>query len=129
MALQLFKIASETFPNISATTSQAANAYFRTMTATVVIAANSAYSIRVSRWVKGNGNAATAFATGQGYNSLCINGVLQQSGLYSVGANSVVITPTSAMTLHNGYPITLATYNAKAAVVVSALATSQIAIP
>ncbi len=126
---QLFKLASETFPSISATTSQVVHEYFHTMSATVVIAAASAFSLKISTWVTGSGTTVGAFATGQGYNSLCINGVLQQSGLYSVVASSVVITPTSPLTLHQGYPVTLETFNADAAVVVSALASSQIAIP
>ena len=126
---QLFKLASETFPSISATTSQVVHEYFHTMSATVVIAAASAFSLKISTWVTGSGTTVGAFATGQGYNSLCINGVLQQSGLYSVVASSVVITPTSSLTLHQGYPVTLETFNADAAVVVSALASSQIAIP
>lgn len=126
---QLFKLASENFPSISATTSQVAHEYFHTMSATVVIAAASAYSLLISTWVTGSGTTVAAFATGQGYNSLSINGVLQQSGLYTIGATSVVITPTSAMTLRQGYPVTLETYNANAAVTVSALVSSLVAIP
>lgn len=126
---QLFRLASESFPNISATTSQVAHQYFLTMTATVVIDAASAYSLKISKWVTGSGTTVAAFATGQGYNSLSINGVLQQSGLYAVGGPSVVITPTAPLTLHKGYPITLQTYNANAAVVVSALVSSLVAIP
>ena len=57
------------------------------MSATVVIAAASAFSLKISTWVTGSGTSVGAFATGQGYNSLCINGVLQQSGLYSVVAS------------------------------------------
>lgn len=126
---QLFKLASETFPSISATTSQVSHEYFHTMSATVVIAAASAFSLKISTWVTGSGTTVGSFATGQGYNSLSINGVLQQSGLYAVGATSVVITPTSSLTLRLGAPVTLETFNANAAVVVSALASSLVAIP
>lgn len=130
---QLFRLASEPFPKITstATTSQAAHQYFRTMSETVVIAAASAYSLKISKWVTGSGTTVAAFATGQGYNNLCINGVLQQTGLYTIGATSVVITPTSPLTLHKGYPITLQTYNAAAsmAITVSELASSLVAIP
>lgn len=130
MALQLFRLASEPFPSISATTSQLANAYFRTMSSTVPIASGIAYSLEVSRWFDGDGTSATAFATGQGLNLLSINGVLQQPGLYAITSDAVVITPAAGgFTLISGYPVTLQTYNANAAVVVSALASSLIAIP
>ena len=99
------------------------------MTATVVITGGVGYSLTIAKWVTGSGTTVANFATGQGMNSLSINGVLQQSGLYTVGSTSLVITPTASMTLHNGYPITLQTYNAKAGVVVSAHQSSLIAIP
>lgn len=126
---QLFRLANEQFPKISGTTSQAAHEYFYTVSATRVIAAGSAYSIKISKWVTGSGTTVANFATGQGMNSLSINGVLQQSGLYAVGATSVVITPTASLTLKKSYPITLQTYNAKAGVVVSAHPSSLVAIP
>ena len=126
---QLFKLASEQFPRISGTSSQVMHEYFHTMSATVVIAAGSAYSIQISKWVTGSGTTVANFATGQGYRSLNVNGVLQQSGLYTVGATSVVITPTSSLTLGAAHVITLETYNANAAVTVSALASSLVAIP
>jgi hypothetical protein len=126
---QLFKLASEQFPKISGTTSQVAHQYFHTMSATVALSAAIAYSIKISKWVTGSGTTVANFATGQGLNSLSINGVLQQSGLYSVGATSVTITPSASMTLKKAYPITLLTYNAKAGVKVSAVPSSLIAIP
>lgn len=130
MALQLFKLASESFPSISATTSQVAHAYFRTMSSTVPIASGSAYSLQVSTWFDGDGTSASAFATGQGLNLLSINGVLQQPGLYAITSGAVVITPAAGgISLTSGYPITLQTFNANAAITVSALATSLIAIP
>lgn len=130
MALQLFRLASESFPSISATTSQLANAYFRTMSSTVPIASGSAYSLEVSTWFDGDGTSATAFVTAQGLNLLSINGVLQQPGLYAINSGAVVITPAAGgITLVSGYPITLQSYNANAAVVVSALASSLVAIP
>lgn len=130
MALQLFRLASESFPSISATTSQLANAYFRTMSSTVPIASGSAYSLEVSTWFDGDGTSATAFVTAQGLNLLSINGVLQQPGLYAINSGAVVITPAAGgITLISGYPITLQSYNANAAVVVSALASSLVAIP
>jgi hypothetical protein len=130
VALQLFRLASEGFPSISATTSQVAHAYFRTMSSTVPILAGSAYSLEVSTWFDGDGTAASVFATGQGLSLLSINGVLQQPGLYAINAGAVVVTPVGgAITLVSGYPITLQTYNANAAITVSAMVSSLVAIP
>lgn len=130
MALQLFKLASEDFPNISATTSQVARAYFRTMSSTVAVASGIAYSLQASTWVDSDGAEVTGFTTGQGLNILSVNAVLQQPGLYAINTGAVVITgPVSGISLTSGTPVTLQTYNANAGVVVSALASSQIAIP
>jgi hypothetical protein len=129
VALQLFKLASESFPSLSAVTSQVAHAYFRLISANLDLSAGIAYSFSVSLWFNGDGTSASVFATGQGYNSLCINGVLQMPGLYSIGADAVVITPSSAWTLEIGKTITLQTYNANATVTYTAPATSLVAIP
>lgn len=100
------------------------------MSSTVPIASGSAYSLEVSTWFDGDGTSATAFVTAQGLNLLSINGVLQQPGLYAINSGAVVITPAAGgITLISGYPITLQSYNANAAVVVSALASSLVAIP
>lgn len=130
MALQLFRLASEPFPTISSTTSQAANAFFRTVSSTVDIASGSAFSLEVSTWFDGDGVSATAFPTAQGLNLLSVNGVLQQPGLYTITSDAVVITaPVDGITLVSGYPITLQTYNADVEITVSALVSSLIAIP
>lgn len=131
MALQLFKLASEAFPTISATTSQVAHAYYRTMSATVPITAGGDFSLEVSTWVKETGNAATRFATGQGLSLLSINGVLQQPGLYSITSGAVVITgPAGGISLTSSYPITLQTFNVDTAITMAPLALStRIAIP
>lgn len=131
MALQLFRLASEPFPSISAATSQIANAYFRTISSTVEIESGSAFSLEVSTWLEGDGTTATAFPTAQGLNLLSVNGVLQQSGLYTITSDAVVITgpENGGLTLISGYPITLQTYNADVEVVVSALVSSLVAIP
>jgi len=111
MALQLFKLAGEPMPSI--TTSQAKYQYFHTLSATKVIASGSVFSLKVSTWFNNTGAAPAAFVTGQANQSLCINGVLQQSGLYSVVSTAVRITaPASGLPWHNGYPFTLETYNA-----------------
>jgi hypothetical protein len=133
VALQLFRLASESFPSITSTstTSQLAQAFFRTMSADVTAVSGVAYSLAVTTWFDGDGTGSTAFPTGQGLTSLCINGVLQQPGLYTVNADAVVITAASSFVLVGGYPVTLQTYNVNASmsVVVSALASSLVAIP
>ena len=111
MALQLFKLASEPMPSI--TTSQAQFDYFHTLSATKAIASGSVFSLKVSTWFNNAGTVPTAFVTGQANESLSINGVLQQSGLYSVVSTAVRLTaPVGGVTLRNGYPFTLETYNA-----------------
>jgi hypothetical protein len=130
VALQLFRLASEKFPAISATTSQRARAYFTTMTAAVTIAAGSHYTRVASKWLTSTGGQLTGFSTGQGLNLLSINAVLQQPGLYTVNATKVVIlgAPGTGTPILSNYPLTLQTYNANAAVVVSATR-SRVAIP
>lgn len=131
LALQLFKLASETFPAISATTSQAVNAYFHTAsTGGINVATGATASLLAASWVDSDGGAVTAFATAQGLNQLFSNGVLQQPSLYSVVATAVRLTASAiAIAINSGTPLTLQTYNARAAVVVSAIASSRIAIP
>jgi len=131
LALQLFKLASETFPAISATTSQVVNAYFRTASAAGInVATGATFSLLAASWVDRNGSAVASFATAQGLNQLFSNGVLQQPSLYTVVATAVRLTASAvAIAINPGTPLTLQTYNAKAAVVVSALASSRIAIP
>lgn len=113
VALQLFKLAGEPIPAI--TTSQANYKYFHTLSATKAIASGSVFSLKVSTWFNNAGTVPAAFITGQANESLCINGVLQQSGLYAVVSTAVRFTaPVGGVTLRNGYPFTLETYNANA---------------
>ena len=143
MALQLFKLASEVFPNISATASatatmsQAVNAYFRTVSAGgITITASGVFSLVATSWVDQNGSGVESFATAQGLNQLFSNGVLQQPSLYTVGTGAVQLnTSATPLSIQSGTPLTLQTYNARAtvgvtvSVTVSALASSRIAIP
>ena len=110
MALQLFRLASEPMPSIE--TSQARYEYFHTLSATKTVVSGSVFSLKVSTWLNSAGSAPTAFKTGQANQSLCVNGVLQQSGLYTVHSTALRITaPVGGLTFHNGYPFTLETYN------------------
>ena len=128
MAVQLFKLASEQWPSISATTSQTSNQYFHTFSRTHSYTNGTSISLGVATWFKNDGSPAAAFAVGQGAQSLCINGVLQQTSLYAITTTKVtLIAPAGGFKL-KGYPITLETYNAKASVVVSAV-NSVVAIP
>ena len=131
MALQLFKLASEAFPTLSATTSQAAIAYFRTVTAGgISVAANSTYTLAAASWVDENGSAVAAFATAAGLNLLFSNGVLQQPSLYTISAAAVVLAASATpLVLTSGVPLVLQTYNANAAITASTLVSSRIAIP
>lgn len=115
MALQLFKLAHEPMPSI--TTSQAKHEYFHTLSETKAIASGAVFSLKVSTWLNSAGNVPTAFKTNQADNSLCINGVLQQAGLYTIHSTALRITaPAGGVTFHKSYPFTLESYNSKAIV-------------
>jgi hypothetical protein len=142
MALQLFRLASETFPNISATASatttmsQAVNAYFRTVSAGgITITASDTFSFVATSWVDENGSAVASFATAQGLNQLFSNGVLQQPSLYTVVAGAVQLTTSATpISIQSGTPLTLQTYNSNAIVGVTISVTvsatsSQVVIP
>lgn len=131
MALELFKLASEAFPTISATTNQTAIAYFRRVSGGgISVAANSTYTLAVGSWSDKNGSAVVAFATAAGLNLLFSNGVLQQPSLYTVSAGAVVLaTSATPLTIQSGTPLTLQTYNVQAAITMAPLVSSLIAIP
>lgn len=117
MPLQLFRLAGN--KALPVTTSQRGRQYFHTMSATVVIASNSVKSFLAGVWFTSAGDAAGAFVTGSGSQALCVNGVLQQPGLYSVVSTAVRITAPNTvggLTLHQNYPVTLQTYNASSIV-------------
>lgn len=114
--LQLLRLAGEPLPSI--TTSNASYEYFRTPTTTSIHVVGTSvavsYTLELSDWVYGNGNSVTGFQTGTAGYSLCINGVLQQSSLYSVTATNVtLIAPASvSINIPRNAPITLETFNA-----------------
>jgi hypothetical protein len=116
MAKQLFKLAA-TNASITAT-----SYFYKRSTAITVTSVN--FSIQKANWIKGNGSAVgtgvLTLAT-NGYYNLFINGVLQQSSLYSVGAGGVVLTgATAAYTISASSPFTLTVANS---------APSEVAIP
>jgi hypothetical protein len=116
MAIKLFKLAGRPMPKIA--TSQADRNYFYTWTgvlSSTTFAVSTSISLLAANWVKGNGSAVSAFATGAAKQCLEINGVMQQSGLYTVTAGAVKLkAPTGGLTLQKNYPITLQSYNARA---------------
>jgi len=110
--LQLLHLAGEPLPSI--TTSNAIYQYFHIPTTTSIdIASGSVYSLGISEWVYGNGNSVTGFRTGTAGYSMNVNGVLQQSSLYSVVAGNVTLTgPVGGMSIAKNAPITLQTATA-----------------
>jgi hypothetical protein len=118
--LQLLRLAGEPLPSI--TTSNANYEYFRTpTTASIHVVGTSvavSHTLGISTWVYGNGNSVTGFQTGTAGYSLCINGVLQQSSLYSVTSTNVtLIAPASvSINIPANAPITLETFNASTVV-------------
>lgn len=101
MAKQLFRLASanETPTNKS---------YFSKLSTSITVAADASYSISKARWSTGSGAAPASFATAtNGYYNLEINGVLQQSSFYTVGANSVKLHLSTAFNIPQSAPITL----------------------
>jgi hypothetical protein len=108
VSVKLFKLAATT-PTISDTT------YFLTLSAAISVAVNSHYTIQRSRWITGSGGTAgsgSLTTRPNGYYNLCVNGVLQQSALYTVttSASKVVLNNpgTAAYTIPRSAPITLA---------------------
>lgn len=114
--LQLLRLAGEGLPSI--TTSNATYEYFRRpQTTSIVVAGTSvavSYTLNLATWYYGNGNSVTGFKTGTSGYSLSINGVLQQSSLYSVSASKVTLIAPASSTINipKSAPITLQTYQA-----------------
>lgn len=105
MALQLFRLAGAT---VSATNANYAY-FFTPLTTAITIASGSTYSTSLAGWTIGDGTAPTEFVTATGYN-LCINGVMQQSGLYTVTSNKVTLTaPVGGISVPISAPMTLQT--------------------
>lgn len=107
MALQLFRLAGTT--PVATNTNYAY--FFNPLTTPIVIASGSVYSTSLAGWTTGDGTTPTEFVTASGYN-LCINGVLQQSGLYTVTSDHVTLTGvTGGITVPISAPMTLQALN------------------
>lgn len=114
--LQLLRLAGETLPDI--TTSNALFEYFhKPITTSLDIgggATAASYTLGLSQWFYGSGASATGFKTGMPGYSMNINGVLQQSSLYSVSSDKVKLIAPANKSIHipKNAPITLQTYKA-----------------
>lgn len=89
MATKLFRLAA-TSPSLTNTTY-----FYKNSSAKTVVPAAGDLKIRKSLWFKGDGTSVgtSTFTTlSNGYYALCVNGVLQQSTLYTVN-------PASGLTL------------------------------
>lgn len=119
MALQLFRLASVT-PSVTTTN----YAYFTTATAAITLTNGVSHTLLVSTWNTGDGNAATAFVSSSGGYNLSINGVLQQSGLYTVNTGSSVklVAPSDGLDISASSPITLQAVD-------SSMTPTEVAIP
>ncbi|WP_283610662.1 DUF4183 domain-containing protein [Faecalispora anaeroviscerum] len=107
MAKQLFRLAA-TNSSVSET-----SYFYKRSTAITVTSVD--FSLPKATWIKGNGSAvgtgAFTLAT-NGYYNLFINGVLQQSSLYTVSSTGVVLTgATAAYTISASSPFTLTVAN------------------
>jgi hypothetical protein len=85
--------------------------YFYPATASI---STTSFVILASKFLKDNGNLATAIVTrtaNNGYYMLYVNGQLQQSGIYTVTAASVTIAATAAITIPASGIVSLAVTN------------------
>jgi hypothetical protein len=114
--LQLLRLAGEPLPSI--TTSNASYDYFqKILTYSIDVTGTTvavSYTLAMSDWVYGDGNSVTGFKTGTAGYSMCINGVLQQSSLYSVAASGITLIAPAGGSIHipKNAPITLQTFDA-----------------
>lgn len=106
MAVQLFKLAA-TSPNVTTTD----KTYFYKVSVGFTVTPSGTYKLSVGKWSTGSGGTATSFAkNSKGYYNLFINGVLQQSILYTVVSNSSVHlhnTGAASYSIPTSSPITL----------------------
>jgi hypothetical protein len=109
MAKKLLKLV------MSATTTTTAEPtvlrYFYPATAAI---SSTSFVILASKFLKDNGNLATAIVTrtaNNGYYMLYVNGQLQQSGIYTVTAANVTIAATAAITIPISGIVSLAVTN------------------
>lgn len=103
---KLFKLAATT-PVVSLTDTN----YFYTVTAPITLPANASFVLSKSKWSNGAGTTPASFAAkSNGYYNMFINGVLQQSVMFTVNTISAVhlINAGSAsVTIPASTPITL----------------------
>lgn len=103
---KLFKLAATT-PVVSLTDTN----YFYTVTAPVTLAANASAQLSRTKWSNGAGATPASFASkSNGYYNMFINGVLQQSVMFSVVTNSnvhLINAGTASVTIPTSTPITL----------------------
>lgn len=111
MAKKLFRLAvsASTTTNAVPTVSR----YFFSQTAAI---STTNLFISSTKFVKDNGSAATALVTARannGYYLLFVNGELQQSGIYTVGAvgSGLTIQTTAAFTIPSSGVVSLTTTN------------------
>ena len=118
MALQLFRLASKT----SALTTTKYDYFSKPFSGSKTVAAGSVFSITLALWSNNAGSTASVLVSAPGYD-LCINGVLQEAGLYAVHSKAVQITaPAGGMNFQASSPVTLQA-------VKNTLATAKIAVP
>ncbi len=100
--------------------------YFYTVTAAIPILSGSNFALLRTKWSTGSGATPASFAVrSNGYYNLFVNGVLQQSVLYSVVPTSNVhlLNPgTGSYTVPQSAPITLSLAK-------SSLTPAKVAIP
>lgn len=102
MARKLFRLAG-------ASSALADSSYFYSLAQNLTVAAGSSYSLTATDWINGAGAAVSTFPTStNGYYNLSINGVLQQTGIYTVQASRVkLVASTSAIIIPQSAPLTL----------------------
>ena len=109
MAVQLFKLVMSAQTNTNAVPT--AYNYFHAMSATVT---TTELFVPNGGFFKNNGSAASTIvleSANNGYYSLFINGVLQQTALYTVAASGLTVSHTPALAYKASEPITLTVTN------------------
>lgn len=103
------QVAKKLFRLAGGTVALADTSYFYSLTADLTVSSGTSYSLTATDWIGGSGTAVSTFATGtNGYYNLCINGVLQQTGIYTVQASRVKLVASGTdLVIPDSAPITL----------------------
>jgi hypothetical protein len=113
MATKLFKLVIDAVTTTDTDINPAIDKYFYELREDE--RTDSTITIPATQFADDEGNVMTGnltpVATGNGYYLLFINGVLQQSGLYTVSADGSQVVITEAATIPVGSPITLIVTN------------------